>query len=281
MSIHDFLDARSVFLNLDLKTPHEVFEYIASKTSVPSGIPEQKIIESLRDREASGSTGLGGGLALPHSSFTEISDFFIGVITTRSPIMFRAFDRKPCRFFIYMLAPKSQPNRHVKILSGLASALQKENMDRLLQAQTPEELLQLLDPRTDSQGSQGSKDSEKKSSAPNEGKNPQRHYRLEVLIQIEEYFDLLLEELSSFTDGALYVQDASDAGSYLQKIPLFSSIWTGEQNHFMKIVTVIIPGEEAESIIWRLSSKLPPLREGSGIMLTCHELSHIKGTLNF
>jgi len=97
-----------------------VFEEAALLFEAQQGLDRSPVFEKLFARERLGSTGLGHGVAIPHSrieGLDEVAGAFIRLVT---PIPFDAFDDEPVRLIFVLLVPGNANDTHLNILAELA-----------------------------------------------------------------------------------------------------------------------------------------------------------------
>jgi mannitol/fructose-specific phosphotransferase system IIA component (Ntr-type) len=98
--------------------------------------------KAVREREASKSTGIGYGIAMPHASVACVTDAVAVVARLQPPVDFQALDDQPVRLCVLLLTPQGQFQRHLQTLSAFARFLSdKERRAKLENAQTAEEML--------------------------------------------------------------------------------------------------------------------------------------------
>jgi mannitol/fructose-specific phosphotransferase system IIA component (Ntr-type) len=98
--------------------------------------------KAVREREASKSTGIGYGLAMPHASVPCVQDVVAVVARLNPPVDFQALDDQPVKLCILLLTPQGQFQRHLQTLSAFARFLSdKDRRAKLESAQTAEEML--------------------------------------------------------------------------------------------------------------------------------------------
>ncbi len=102
------------------------------------------IYERLINREKLGSTGIGEGIAIPHSRLSECDDTLGALFVIESPVDFDAIDRSPVDIVFVLLVPAEATEQHLQTLSMLAQKFnQKSFRDRLRQATSTNELFQI------------------------------------------------------------------------------------------------------------------------------------------
>lgn len=97
-----------------------------------------------RDRQH--STGIGGGIAIPHACTTGVCQPLLAIGRCVSGLDFQALDSEPVKLIFLLLGPKSAAGLHLKILARLAHILRTKGAgDLLLQAKTAAESLAFFD----------------------------------------------------------------------------------------------------------------------------------------
>jgi mannitol/fructose-specific phosphotransferase system IIA component (Ntr-type) len=94
-------------------------------------------VKALYDREEVTSTGIGGGVALPHAQHASISAFSLAIGRSAAGIPFAAKDNQPVRLFVMMAAPMTDRQTYLKVLAGIAARLHRPAVvERILLAET-------------------------------------------------------------------------------------------------------------------------------------------------
>jgi mannitol/fructose-specific phosphotransferase system IIA component (Ntr-type) len=103
------------------------------------------ILASVRERELVLSTGVGGGVAIPHGKTPHIDQLVLAAGVAPEPIDFDALDGKPVRLFFLLVGPESASGAHVKTLSRISRLLRRESLRTdLLAARSPEDFLRMI-----------------------------------------------------------------------------------------------------------------------------------------
>lgn len=96
-------------------------------------------------REAQGSTGVGGGVAIPHAKSAGVRRPALAAMTLCEDLEYGSLDGAPVRLLFQIAVPDTDANLHVAVLADLARFLMDEDFcTQLLQASTPEEFLQVI-----------------------------------------------------------------------------------------------------------------------------------------
>lgn len=106
---------------------------------------EAEIRQAVLDREKVLSTGIGGGVAIPHGKSGAVDDLVLVAGRTREPVDFDALDARPVRILLLLVGPESAAGLHVKVLSRISRVLRSRKLrERLVETETSEEFLAIL-----------------------------------------------------------------------------------------------------------------------------------------
>ncbi|GKW42656.1 PTS IIA-like nitrogen regulatory protein PtsN [Pectobacterium carotovorum subsp. carotovorum] len=122
-------------------------EIISELAAKQLNIPSQIIFDAILTRERMGSTGIGGGIAIPHGKLEDDNALgAIGVfIQLEQPIAFDAIDNQTVDLLFALLVPAEQCKTHLHTLSLVAKRLADKTVCRRLRAaQSDEELYQIM-----------------------------------------------------------------------------------------------------------------------------------------
>jgi len=99
----------------------------------------------LMEREALSSTGIGGGVAIPHASGERVERMVIAAARLANPVDFDAIDGQPVRLVFMIIASERAPREHLQLLAAIVRALKNEELTRkLLAAKTPRQAFEAL-----------------------------------------------------------------------------------------------------------------------------------------
>jgi len=113
----------------------EVLSNLVELAPLAESVDRLELVRQLQGREALASTGLGGGVALPHPR-TPSTDFveqaLVVIAMLETPIDWHALDGAPVHTAILLVSPS--PQEHLKVLSRLAFVLRDSKFQQLLAA---------------------------------------------------------------------------------------------------------------------------------------------------
>lgn len=104
------------------------------------------IVKAVMRREELGTTGIGHGIAIPHSRHPSV-DRLIGTLAlARSGLPFESLDGEPVFVFFLLVSPQERPGDHLRALEAVVRTMRDEDFVRRLRAcQTRDEIWELLE----------------------------------------------------------------------------------------------------------------------------------------
>jgi PTS system nitrogen regulatory IIA component len=101
----------------------------------PPGMTASEIERVLSERERLQSTGVGGGVAIPHGSIDRLDRQVGAVLLCPNGIDFDAIDRNSVRILFAVIGPKRATGEHLKTLARVSRLLRDQSFrERLLDA---------------------------------------------------------------------------------------------------------------------------------------------------
>jgi PTS system nitrogen regulatory IIA component len=133
-------------------TPWESGEHVLRElaTLLSAGLDEgtsaEAIYARLVEREKLQSTGIGDGVAIPHTAVEQVASQRAALLLCPSGVHFDAIDEKPVNIFFGVVGPKSEASAHLKILAKISRLLRSpETRRRLLESTHPEQAYSLIE----------------------------------------------------------------------------------------------------------------------------------------
>jgi len=90
-----------------------------------SAMDPDQVLELIMAREHLGSTGIGHGVAIPHSRMSDLTEPVIAMARHPEGIDFDAIDGQPVYIVVMLLVPDDEEGQHLELLAKLARLLQK------------------------------------------------------------------------------------------------------------------------------------------------------------
>ena len=139
------LERGGVHADVPGATRDEVLASVVRLPGIPERIDREALLQLLLAREMLGSTGVGGGIAIPHPRTPLVLDVETPSIAVAcylpKPIEFKAVDGKPVWMLFLLLSPTISD--HLKLLAQLSWALHDAELRRLLEQRAPLDALLL------------------------------------------------------------------------------------------------------------------------------------------
>ena len=114
------LSADNVLLDADIVDRDALFAQLGTFCERRYGVPAAQVIEGLNTREALGSTGLGQGVAVPHSQIAGLFNAVVLYVRPHVPLDFDAPDAKPVTDVIALFVPEGANTMHLNLLADVA-----------------------------------------------------------------------------------------------------------------------------------------------------------------
>lgn len=142
MKIKDLLDKEAILVDLKANDKKGVLEELSLPVSRIAGIKQQDLVRVLMEREQLGSTGIGGGIGIPHGKLKNLDNLVLGFGLSRKGIDFDAMDRRPTHIFFLLVTPENSTGVHLKVLARISRLLKNEEFkEKLYQISDAEEFL--------------------------------------------------------------------------------------------------------------------------------------------
>lgn len=123
MKISDFLSPVNVMVDLRASQKRELLQDLARKAAENLGLTAEHISGELLKREGLGSTGTGGGVAIPHARISGIEKPFGMAVRLKNSIDFDAIDGLPVDLVFVLLLPLSAEREQLGALAAIARKL--------------------------------------------------------------------------------------------------------------------------------------------------------------
>lgn len=125
----------------------ELVDHLESKDLLKD-VNKSDVLEQLYRREEQTSTGIGSGVAIPHTFVDDLSEVVAVFGRSKEGIDFGALDNAPVHFVVLFIVPQQQYHMHLKTLAAIAKMFSGTLIrDRLSEATSEEEILEILSKR--------------------------------------------------------------------------------------------------------------------------------------
>lgn len=104
----------------------------------------EQVFERLLERERLGSTGLAGGVALPHARMPGLEKSRGAFLRLAQPVEFDALDGNPVDLVFALLVPENANDEHLQLLAKLAAMFNEEELRERLRKAEGDEAMAIL-----------------------------------------------------------------------------------------------------------------------------------------
>jgi nitrogen PTS system EIIA component len=149
MKLSNFVVRDAILVDLQATGKEEAIREIVRSLYKAGQLPETEldsVSRAILSREELGSTGIGQGVAVPHTRHPTVSRLIGTVAISRRGVDFAALDGEPVDILFLLVSPPNQPGDHLRALENISRHLKDERFVSFLrQAKTRELVAELLD----------------------------------------------------------------------------------------------------------------------------------------
>lgn len=159
MKFADFISPKSIKAELKALTKEdairELVQSLLDAGDIDAGQYDD-IVAAIMKREELGSTGIGRGVAVPHTKHPSVQKLVGTVGVSVEGVDFDSLDGEPVQLFFLLISPPERPGDHLRALENISRQLRDETFCRFLkQSKTPKDITQLLQEADDNQFASG------------------------------------------------------------------------------------------------------------------------------
>ena len=149
MKLSDFVVREAIVVDLQAKGKEDAIREIVRSLSQAGRLPEadlESVSRAILGREELGSTGIGQGVAVPHTRHPTVNRLIGTVALSRSGVDFAALDGEPVDIFFLLISPPNQPGDHLRALENISRHLKDERFVSFLRrSKSRENVVELLE----------------------------------------------------------------------------------------------------------------------------------------
>jgi PTS system nitrogen regulatory IIA component len=145
MKISEILNKDSIIANLASTNKNGIIKELSMAVAKTTNALPDDIAEVLLERENLGSTGIGGGIAIPHGKLDSVGSVTIGFGLSPQGVEYDSLDGRLVHIFFLLLTPATHTGSHLKVLAQISKLLKKEQFKQGLKAaQSREEIFEII-----------------------------------------------------------------------------------------------------------------------------------------
>ena len=145
MKICDVLARNSILPDLRARNKKGILEELVVPVAEITGVSQKDLAKVLMERERLGSTGIGGGIGIPHGKMKNLESLVLGFGLSRKGVDFESLDGQPTHIFFLLVTPENSTGLHLKLLARISRILKNDPFkSRLLEAADSDEILDII-----------------------------------------------------------------------------------------------------------------------------------------
>lgn len=148
MRMSDFVVKEAIIPDLKATTKEGVIREMVESLREAGRFKDtdtEDIIKAILKREMLGSTGIGRGVAIPHTKHSSVDKLVGTVAISHQGVNFDSLDGEPVYVFVLLTSPQDRLAEHLRALENVSRSLRDDGFVRALrQATTREAIWRLL-----------------------------------------------------------------------------------------------------------------------------------------
>ncbi len=146
MKLLDVLRKEAIILGLEATDKKSVLEELTIPAAAISKVEHSQLVRMLMERERLGTTGIGGGIAIPHGKLKSLPSEILCMGISQKGVSFEAMDGKPVHIFFLLFTPEGATELHLMLLSRISKLLKNGIFkQRLLDAPNADTILDIIE----------------------------------------------------------------------------------------------------------------------------------------
>lgn len=144
--LSDYISAKNIKMNMEAEDKDDAFaELVEVALSIQSGISRQGALDALEAREATMSTGIIPGIAVPHAMCDSVLNAVVVIGISRGGIEYEALDGGLVHFVVMLLFEMGHTGTHLQIMKDTALLLQRKDFyNTVMACKTAEDLVNAI-----------------------------------------------------------------------------------------------------------------------------------------
>jgi nitrogen PTS system EIIA component len=149
MKLSDFVVNKAILTDLKVETKEAAIramvENLGTIGSIKAG-DQESIIAAILKREELGSTGIGKGVAVPHTKHPSVDRLVATIALSPMGVEFASLDGEVVHILFLLVSPPDRPGDHLRALENISRHLRNDNFCNFLkQAASPQAVVDLLE----------------------------------------------------------------------------------------------------------------------------------------
>jgi len=155
MKFQEFVEFKAIRASVDAEDKDGVIKELVGSLVESGAIDteqQEHIVSAIMSREELGSTGIGRGVAVPHTKHVSVDNLVGTVGVSIEGIDFNSLDGEKVHLVFLLVSPPERHRDHLRALENITRQLKNDTLCRfLMQSKTPDDIQQLLEEADDNQ----------------------------------------------------------------------------------------------------------------------------------
>jgi len=149
MKLNEFVVAEAIVPDLQATSKEDAIRAMVAsltKSDAISDADEEGIVSAILKREELGSTGIGNGVAVPHTKHPSVDRLVATVALSKNGVDFASLDGEDVFILFLLISPPDRPGDHLRGLENISRHLRDQTFCSFLrQSNTKKDIVDLLD----------------------------------------------------------------------------------------------------------------------------------------
>ena len=149
MKFSEFISKEAIRTDLEATDKESVIREMTSSLQAAHSIDDEQfesVVEAILKREELGSTGIGRGVAVPHTKHPTVDKLCGAVGVSSEGVDFDSLDGEKVHLLFLLVSPPDRPGDHLRALENISRQLRNDTFCRFLkQANNAEDVWTLLE----------------------------------------------------------------------------------------------------------------------------------------
>jgi len=127
MRLSDILKIQTIKVPLQAKNKKDAITELVQVLADAKEVKDaQVLLASVLEREATRTTGIGNGLAIPHGKCHGVDHLVVAIGKPETPIDFESIDKRPVNLIVLLASPPDQTGPHIQALARISRLMNVE-----------------------------------------------------------------------------------------------------------------------------------------------------------
>ena len=145
MNIIDVLQKDAIIEDLKSKDKKGILEELVIPLASKANTSTEHLVKILLERERLGSTGIGGGIGIPHGKLKDLDSLVLGFGLSKKGVDFESMDGRPTHIFFLLITPENSTGLHLKLLARISRILKNDIFkEKLMGAKNQNEIYDII-----------------------------------------------------------------------------------------------------------------------------------------